>query len=158
MALSRAAVKCSACRWCADGYRSQLMIPEWNSSAAHLRGAMRSRASICSRSWMMAWLRLVRASKRFAEWTAKREASYSSARAASSQAISGSAWSSSWLLGSVWVFWTVKLALCVNGLGQVDPINWKELGQSYVRTPPSLHMITALVLLNTSSPQTLVWR
>ena len=30
------------------------MIPEWNSSAAHLLGAMRSRASICSRSWMMA--------------------------------------------------------------------------------------------------------
>ena len=68
----RAAMKCPACRWCADGSRSQLMIPEWNSSAAHLRGAMRSRASSWSRPSAMAWLRLVRVSRRSAEWRAKR--------------------------------------------------------------------------------------
>ena len=76
-------MKCSACRWCADGSRSQLMILEWNSSAAHLLGAMRSRASSCSLSSAMAWPRLVRVSRRFAEWTAKREASSSSAKEAS---------------------------------------------------------------------------
>ena len=89
--VSRAAMKCPACRWCADGSRSQLMILEWNSSATHLPGAMRSRASISSLSSAMAWPRLVRVSRRFAEWIAEREASRSLAREVSSRAIAGSA-------------------------------------------------------------------
>ena len=113
VALSRAAVKCPACRWCADGSRSQLMILEWNSSAAHLRGSMRSRASISSLSSVMARPRLVRVSRRSAEWTSEDKASRSSAREASSRAIAGSARSSSWLAGSVSASWTVISTLRV---------------------------------------------
>ena len=49
------------------GSRSQQMILEWNPSSAHLLGAMRSKASMWSRSSATTRPRLVRVSSRFAE-------------------------------------------------------------------------------------------
>ena len=108
-------MKCPACWWCADGSRSQLMILEWNASAAHMLGAMRSRASVSSLPSAMAWPRLVRVSKRSAEWRARRKASSSSAREASSRVIAGSAllFNVNYFCRSASASWTVMPVLRV---------------------------------------------